>query len=312
MKRPLLLALAAAALIIIALAYLAYINSPSRTFNLMGTRVTITVRDGGNRAEHRAYRQAGIKAAYQRLKELEGKLNRFAPLSEVNRINNLAGLAAAPVSEDTLRCVKLAILAAEKTSGAFDPTLKNYKKIKLDIKNRTVKLLDEKIQLNLDGIGKGFAVEEARKVLRKRGVKSAMIDLRSSIAVIGGPWKIGIQHPRKKNKLLDTLTLKEGESLSTSGDYEQGRHIINPKTGKPATLCQAVTVVARDAGWADALSTGIFVLGPEKGLELAKKLNLKVLIVDAKGKIYKYRLSSEARPVRRSTKCEGGRAKEGL
>jgi thiamine biosynthesis lipoprotein len=282
MRRFFLPALVILLLIIIALAYIIYINSPSRTFNIMGTQVTITVKDS-NRGAH-------IEAAYKRLKELEEKLNRHAPLSEVNRINNLAGLAAAPVSDDTLRCIKLALLAAEKTSGAFDPTLKNYKKIKLDIKNRTVKLLDEKIQLNLDGIGKGFAVEEARKVLRKRGVKSAMIDMRSSIAVIGQPWKIGIKHPRKKNMILEVITLEDGDAVSTSGDYEQGRHIIDPRTGKPATFCRAVTVVGRDAGWADALSTGIFVLGPEKGLELAKKLNIKVLIVDAKGKIIRYKL----------------------
>lgn len=290
MKRLLPLALVILALIIFAFAYIMYINSPSRTFKMMGTQVTITVKDQ-NRGAH-------IEAAYKRLKELEEKLDRHAPLSEVNRINNLAGLAAASVSDDTFRCVKLAIQAAEKTSGAFDPTLKNYKKIKLDAKNRTVKLLDEKIQLNLDGVGKGFAVEEARKVLRKRGVKSAMIDLRSSIAVIGSSasasadkaWKIGIKHPRKKDAILEVITLNDGESVSTSGDYEQGRHIIDPKTGKPATLCQAVTVVGRDAGWADALSTGIFVMGPAKGLELAKKLNLKVLIVDAKGKVIKYKL----------------------
>lgn len=271
--------------------YIFTINSPSRSFEMMGTRVTITVKDKDPGAH--------IEAAHKRLKELEEKLNRFAPLSEINRINNLAGIAAAPVSEDTLRCVKLALLASEKTSGAFDPTLKNYRKIKVDAKNRTVKLLSDKLQLNLDGIAKGFAVEEARKVLRKRGVKSAMIDMRSSIAIIGGPSKIGIQHPRKKNELLDTLALKDGEALSTSGDYEQGRHIIDPQTGLPAKSCQAVTVVTRDAGpapygggagWADALSTGIFVLGPEKGLALAKKLNLKVLIVDAKGKVFRYKL----------------------
>lgn len=270
-------------LLISALTYYIFtINAPSRTFEMMGTRVTITVKDA-NPGPH-------IKAAYKRLKELETKFNRFAPLSEINRINNLAGIAAAPVSVDTINCVELAVRAARETAGAYDPTLRNYKKIKIDRKYRTIKLLSDKLQLNLDGIAKGFAVEEARKVLRKRGVKNGMIDMRSSIAVIGGPSRIGIQHPRKKNELLDTLTLKDGESLSTSGDYERGRHIINPNTGLPATACQAVTVVTRNAGWADALSTGIFVLGPGKGLELAKKLNIKVLIVDAKGNIFRHKL----------------------
>ena len=282
MRRFLVLALVILLLIAAGAFYIFTINAPSRTFKIMGTSVTITVKDG-NRGAH-------IEAAYRRLKELEGKLDRHAPLSEVNRINNLAGLAAASVSDDTWRCVKLALLAAEKTSGAFDPTLRDYKKIKIDNQKKTIKLTAEKFQLNLDGIGKGFAVEEARKVLRKRGVKSAMIDMRSSIAVIGQPWKIGIKHPRRQNAILEVVTLEDGEAVSTSGDYEQGRHIIDPKTGRPATLCQAVTVVGRDAGWADALSTGIFVLGPEKGLELAKKLNLKVLIVDAKGKVIRYKL----------------------
>ncbi|MFA4905864.1 MAG: FAD:protein FMN transferase [Candidatus Margulisiibacteriota bacterium] len=282
MRRFLVLALINLLLVSALIFYLFTINAPSRSFEMMGTRVTITVKDQ-DPGPH-------IKAAYDRLKDLEEKLNRFAPLSEINRINNLAGIAAAPVSIDTLNCVELAVRAARETGGSFDPTLRDYRKIKLDRKNRKIKLLSDKLQLNLDGIAKGFAVEEARKVLRKRGVKSAMIDMHSSIAVIGGPSKIGIQHPRKKNELLDTLILKDGESLSTSGDYEQGRHILNPKTGLPATACQAVTVVTRNAGWADALSTGIFVLGPEKGLELAKKLNIKVLIVDAKGKIFRFKL----------------------
>jgi len=117
-----------------------------------------------------------------------------------------------------------------------------------------------------------------------------MIDMRSSIAILGGPFKIGIRHPRNKNEILGIITANGVDAISTSGDYEQGPHIIDPKTKKPAVLCQSVTVVTDNAGMADALSTGIFVLGPKRGLDLAKKLNIRVLIVASDGKIYSHNL----------------------
>lgn len=234
-----------------------YLKSVSRraTFNSMGTLTTISVEDNGAPSH--------IRSAISRIKEIEKLLNRYAPKSEVSRLNRGEKFI---LSDDTKNCIQLAEKAKTLTSGAFDP---NYLG-----------------SVNLDGIAKGYAIEEARRLLFKRGVKSAIIDMRSSIAVLGGPYKIGIKHPREENEILEVVTLHDGESLSTSGDYEQSQHIIDPKTKKPATLCQSVTVIMKDAGMADALSTGMFVLGPAKSIALANKLGIKVLIVSSVGKVF--------------------------
>ncbi|NIQ96238.1 MAG: FAD:protein FMN transferase, partial [Desulfuromonadales bacterium] len=91
----------------------------------------------------------------------------------------------------------------------------------------------------------------------------------------GSPWRIGIQHPRNSEKILVRIDLA-GKAVVTSGDYEryfeQGgvryHHILDPRSGYPARLCQAVTVVAEQAAAADALATAAFVLGPELGMKL--------------------------------------------
>jgi thiamine biosynthesis lipoprotein len=108
----------------------------------------------------------------------------------------------------------------------------------------------------------------------------------SSIAAIGGPWKIGVKDPRKRSRILGVIILNDGEALSTSADYEQPGHIIDPRSGRSADKCLSVTVIALNAGFADALSTAIFVLGPGEGLKLANQQKVKVLIVDKKGKVY--------------------------
>jgi len=240
----------------------------SRSYQIMGTELKITVKDRSALSH--------IQAAANRMREIEKLLSRYLADSEVSRLNRGEKF---DLSSDTQQCLDLAKKAKQLTSGAFDVYYNG--------------------ELNLDGIGKGYAVEEARRVLYKRGVKNAIIDMRSSIAVLGGPWRIGIKHPRQKDQILGIIVLSDQEALSTSGDYEQGRHIIDPKTKRPAVNCQAVTVVTRDAGpapygggagLADALSTGIFVLGPERGIALAKQLDLKVIIVAADGKIYKHNL----------------------
>jgi thiamine biosynthesis lipoprotein len=121
------------------------------------------------------------------------------------------------------------------------------------------------------------------------GVKSAIIDMHSSIAVIGDGWRVGIRDPREKREeqgLAGTIVLNNGEALSTSGQYEQPGHIIDPRTGRPAKKCLSVTVVAYDAALTDALSTAVFVLGPADGIKLLRKYGAKAFIIDKNGTIY--------------------------
>jgi thiamine biosynthesis lipoprotein len=211
--------------------YCRFFFSSERKAYIMGTAVRVKVK--------------GWDAFYltedvlQEIKTIDGVFSKFNPSSEVSLINKLAGLAPLQVSKETFEVLRLASRISRLTHGAFDVTLGYPKHLILDKKLRKVYLRKKGIKIDLGGIGKGFAVESARKLLLKKGAKSGIIDMRSSIAVFGPDiWKVGIKHPRKKDKLIGTVELRNGQSLATSGDYERGKHILDPRTGKPAEGCQ--------------------------------------------------------------------------
>lgn len=151
-------------------------------------------------------------------------------------------------------------------------------------KPSTVFFKHAQTQIDLGAIGKGYAVDKALEIIKKSGIDNACINLGGNIYVLGMPagknaWKIGIQHPRDKNEILGYLELKD-EATATSGDYERffeikGKrysHIIDPRTGRPVNGTIAVTIVAPTGTEVDALSTSVFVLGPEKGMQLIKNI----------------------------------------
>jgi len=167
-------------------------------------------------------------------------------------------------------------------------------------KSGTVFFKDMKTQIDLGAIGKGYAVDKALEIIKKCGIDNGCINLGGNIYVLGTPfgknaWKIGVQHPRDGNEILGYLEL-ENEATATSGDYERffefkGKrysHIINPQTGRPVSGTIATTIVAPTGTAVDALSTIVFVLGHEKGMELIKKIpNADAMIAyeDKDGKI---------------------------
>jgi len=216
--------------------------------------------------------------ALEEIKRLEKLFDKKRVGSDVWLINSLAGLARVEVSADTLRVVKQSIEASKLTNGAFDITEKNYRDIVVDEKAKTIFLKQKEERIDLGGIAKGYAVEAAREKLRQLGDKAALVNMISSIAVIGSPeghsaWKIGIKDPKAPDELAGTVELKDGQALSTSGDYERGTHIIDPKTGRAvSSKIASVTIVTRDAGLADALTTAFFVMGKEKGIKMLKKI----------------------------------------
>jgi len=256
-----------------------YNQSKTKTFRSMGTEISITVDD--------LFPYFKIEEAYRKIKSIEALLNRFDPKSELSRINREAYLKPVEAKEETLNCIAKAIEVSRLTNGAFDITLSgNYGNIFIDKNKKTVSFKKSGFSINLDAIGKGFAVEEAKKLLFNLGAKSAIIDGRSSIAIIGEERKIGIKNPLSGG-VLDFVFLSSGEALSTSGNYEQGDHIINPKTGIPANEIISVTIKGTDAGFLDALYTGVFVLGEKKGSLLLKKLNMRGTMLLRNGKVLK-------------------------
>ena len=260
--------------------------SYERTARVMGTTVRVKVKGPG--APHWA-----MRAIYE-MGRIDRLFSKFNPDSEIGLINRLAGRAPLQVSADTFDVLKMAVEINRASKGAFDVTLGRPKALVLDEVNRKVFIRTSNVErrtsgLDLGGIGKGYAVESARRLLLKMGVKSAIIDMHSSIAVIGDGWRVGIRDPREKREeqgLAGTIVLNNGEALSTSGQYEQPGHIIDPRTGRPAKKCLSVTVVAYDAALTDALSTAVFVLGPADGIKLLRKYGAKAFIIDKNGTIY--------------------------
>ena len=160
----------------------------------------------------------------------------------------------------------------------------DYRAIQIDDVAGTVFLPRKGMAIHLGGIGKGYAIDRGVDILRTRGVRDFMMQDGGDIYVAGlkdgRPWRLGIQDPRgAAHHIFAELDLSDG-TFSTSGDYERffmkdGRryhHILDPATGEPAGGARSVTIVTNLAVIADGLSTGVFVLGPEKGMALIEKL----------------------------------------
>jgi len=177
----------------------------------------------------------------------------------------------------------------EEIAGAIDKI--DYRRVVTDRLTSTVLLAGEGTRIGLGGIAKGYAVDKAVAYLRTNGAYGALVNAGGDMYALGhrstsegseeGRWRIAIQHPRDKTRFMPGVRLEiEDAAVVTSGDYERSfvvdgkryHHIINPRTGMPATGLISVTVVARTASFADGLATAFFVMGAEKGLKLAERL----------------------------------------
>jgi FAD:protein FMN transferase len=186
--------------------------------------------------------------------------------------------------------------AIEKARRLID-----YRQIEVDGKGRTVKLNKAGMRINLGGIAKGYAIDAAARVLEKEGIQSFFAQAGGDLFVKGkkpdgSRFKVGIRDPRGKGA-TDYFALIEVEdhAFSTAGDYERTfvkdgkryHHIIDPRTGYPATASRSVTVWAKDAHTADAIDDAIFILGPDKGMQLVESIDdCGAVIVDANNKVW--------------------------
>lgn len=175
---------------------------------------------------------------------------------------------------ETMYLVKESFRYKDITNGAFDIDYRHNGKY------------------DFGGIGKGYAVDRVAQIFKKRGVKRAMINIGGNLYLIGYPpgrrfWTVGIKDPKKPNRLMGRMILDKEAGIATSGNYERPGHIIDPRTGESVTHLLSVTIVAPTAMGADALSTGVFVLGREKGAELIEKLpDVEGVIVDIDGSVW--------------------------
>ncbi len=290
-----------------------------KSLPLMDTIVTITVVSDGKDAAEKA-----IDAAFAEIGRFGDLINFYSEKSELSEINRNAGLQKTVVSPHTLAVVEKAVHAAEKSEGAFDPTmgpvvrlwdflnkdkpsdeaikqalsLVDYRNVVIDRDNSTVLLRRSGMLLDLGGIAKGYAADLAVRSLMNNNIRSGIVAIAGDIKTFGmkpdnTPWIVGIRNPRQtgeKDGVIATLRLS-GQAISTSGDYERFfikdgsryHHLLDPKTGYPAMACRSVSVVADKTVDTDAFSTAVFIIGPDKGMALAKELGMEAMIIDTNG-----------------------------
>ena len=290
----------------------------------MGTLVKITA---VGRSESEA--QAAAAAGFAEIRRLEALLSTWISTSELSRVNAAAGVMPVPVSLDTLTVVQRAMQAAEMTGGGFNIAigpavdawrvteaqripaaselealrpLVDLQSVHVDARGRTIYLEKVGMRIDVGGIGKGYATDQAVMAMQRAGAIAGVVALSGDIKTFGRLpggklFPVGIQHPRQEGAVLAWIDLQD-EAISTAGDYERFferdgiryHHILDPKTLQPARGCQSVTVIAKEGVWADGLDTGIFVMGPKQGMDLVEQLpDVEAIIVDHDGRV---RLSS--------------------
>jgi thiamine biosynthesis lipoprotein len=172
-------------------------------------------------------------------------------------------------------------------------------KIEIDERAGTVRLAKKGMLINLGGIAKGYAVDRAIAVFESRDFHDLVVRAGGDLRVRGRKgqekWKVGIRDPRGAESEFFARAALQDAAFSTAGDYERAfvkdgvryHHILDPRTGKPATACRSVTILAPDALTADELDDAVFILGPEKGLALvAKYPGAGAVIVDRDNKVH--------------------------
>jgi len=245
-----------------------------------------------------------FEVAFQEIARVEEALSNYRATSEISRINSTAADRPIVTDPEVFGLIARALEYSRRTGGAFDVTVGplvgawgffrgdghypsatalsearakvGWRHVVVDSAARSIRFLTPGLQLDLGGIGKGFALDRAASTLQRNGVGRALLGAgQSSYVAIGTPpgsrgWPIAVPDPRDPALALSTVRLRD-QSLSTSGSDQQyfeidGRrysHIIDPRTGEPVTGMVQVTVIAPTATDSDALSTALFVLGRE-------------------------------------------------
>jgi thiamine biosynthesis lipoprotein len=252
---------------------------------------------------------SAINAAFDEVAREEALFSEYRASSEISAINQAAGQSSIEVDPEVFTLLRRSRWASQVTRGAFDITFAScgglwsvreqrvpddesiaaclervgFNRVRLDERRSSVFLPEAGMRIGLGGIAKGYGVDRAAEVLLDRGLANFVVDgggdLRVEGSDVDGPWTVNIAHPRNPGQVFETIRLTHG-AIVTSGDYirfferdgVRYHHIIDPTTGHPARRSVAVTVIAPTATDADALATGLFVLGPERGLHVLSTL----------------------------------------
>jgi thiamine biosynthesis lipoprotein len=272
---------------------------------------------GGDGEVRVAGREAepALDAAISEVARIEQKYSRYRPDSVVGRINAAAGTGEAiEVDAETAELLAFAARLWQHSDGAFDITSGvlrqawDFRSGRLPSRDAIAALLPrigwDKVswdgrrialprgmELDFGGFGKEYAVDRAVGVLAAAGVPRALVNLGGDLRVLGGPWSLGIRHPRRVDAVIASVELTDA-ALATSGDYERFleldgvrfSHILDPRTGWPSTHWQSVSVIAPVCAAAGAATTIAMLLGA-RGPAFLRTQGLRFLAVDASGQL---------------------------
>jgi thiamine biosynthesis lipoprotein len=248
----------------------------------------------------------------------------YKDTSEITQVNRAAGKGPVRVSTEMIEVVENAVKVSTISDGVFDATigplavlwqmrlkegkvptdeeiagirpLVNYRNILVDRKASTIFLKKQGMIMDLGGM-KGYIADRVAGVMKQRGINNALIAIAGDIWALGHredgkPWRVGVQHPRDKEKILTVLELSD-RYVCTSGDYERYvirekkryHHIIDPRTGKPSTGVISATLIGDRGALIDPLAKVPFILGASKGMDIIRKYGAEALIVDEQGTV---------------------------
>lgn len=294
-----------------------------KSCRLMGNHFELSAVSGNERLAGEQ-----IDAGIAEIQRIERLLTTFSDDSETNRINNNAGIMPVAVSSETFNLVERAARISSLTQGAFDITygsidkrlwnfdqdmtalpdkatakkmvrLINYRNVVLNREAGTIFLKEKGMRIGFGGIGKGYAAERAKQVMKEWGVNSGVVNASGDLSAWGyqpggKPWTIGIINPNVKQEVFSYMNITD-MAVATSGNYEKfividGKkysHTIDPRTGLPVTGIKSVTIITTNAEIADAMATPVMIMGIGTGLDLINQMkNIEAIIIGDDDKMY--------------------------
>jgi thiamine biosynthesis lipoprotein len=294
-----------------------------KAMKLMGNRFEISVV-----SEDRGWADMRIDAAVEEIRRIERLLTTYNDASETSLINANAGLQPVRVSEETFSLIARSLRLSRLTQGAFDISygsvdkklwnfdttmtslpdpatarkmvrLIDWRNIILDKEAGTVFLKEAGMRIGFGGIGKGYAAEMAKSLLKTMGVDSGIVNASGDLAVWGRqpngrPWTIGIVHPDSAGQPFSYLELGE-MAIATSGNYEKfvmvgGKkysHTIDPRTGLPVSGIKSVTIICPNAELADAMATPVMIMGIGPALDMINQMkDIECILIDDLNRIH--------------------------
>lgn len=294
-----------------------------RTTKLMGSKFDFTMV-----AKDSASAEQALDMAIAEVDRVENLISDWRPQTQISQVNQNAGIKPVKVDREVFELTQRALKLSEITDGAFDisfaamdriwkfdGTMKampsaeaiaksvakvNYRNIILDAANSTIFLKEQGMKIGFGALGEGYAADRCKTLLTAKGVSAGIVNGSGDMNTWGKqpngkPWSIGITNPFSNFELFASVALKHG-AVTTSGSYEKfvsfnGKryaHIINPKTGYPATGLCSVTVFGPSAEMANGFSTSLMVLGKDEGLKLlAKYPDYSCLMITDDGNVVK-------------------------